>query len=217
MNRGGRAFVVATVFAALAANRASAELLTVATMPDGLTVTVDSTNYTAPAIFDWAEGSLHTLDTPSPQVAGDGHSRASFAGWSDGGDTNSPLGPWYDAGQLVSLTTKTNTGYRIYFWQGVDSATGITAQITMNGYHLVQASFIPSDYPYIVVTNNGGAAPGDLIGSLGGRTADHTALYYVVLDNTGTNALLAGKTSTLARFVTPQGFDAVPGGGAFSL
>ena len=84
----------------------------------------------------------------------------------------------------------TNTGYRIYFWQGVDSATGNTAQVTMNGYRLVQASFIPSDYPYIVVTNNGGAAPGDLIGNIDGRTADGTKLYYVVLDNTGTNAPL---------------------------
>jgi hypothetical protein len=253
MNRGGRAFVVATVFAALAANRASAELLTVATIPDGLIVTVDGTNYTAPAIFDWVERSYHTLDTPSPQVAGDGHSRSSFAGWSDGSDqlhviivpafgttnmasfttqylldtaatpsgagtvTNSPLGPWYDVGQLVSLRAVTNTGYRIYFWQGVDSAAGITAQVTMGGYHHVQASFIPSDYPYIVVTNNGGAAAGDLIGNIDGRTADGTKLYYVVLDNTGTNALFASKTNTLYRFVTPQGFDAVAGAGTFNL
>ena len=169
---------------------------------------------------------MHTLDTPSPQVAGDGHSRSSFAAWSDGGAqshsitvpasdttntasfatqylldttvtpsgagtiTNNPLGPWYDAGQLVSLTAVTNAGYRIYFWQGVDSAASNTAQVTMNGYHLVQASFIPSDYPYIVVTNTGGAAPGDLIGNIDGRTADGTKLYYVILDNTGTNTLL---------------------------
>jgi hypothetical protein len=131
--------------------------------------------------------------------------------------TNNPFGPWYNAGQLVSLTAVTNAGYRLYFWQGVDSATGSTAQITMNGYHLVQASFIPSDYPYIVVTNNGGAAPGDLIGNIDGRTADGTKLYYVVLDNTGTNALFANKTNTLYRFVTPQGFDAVAGAGVFNL
>jgi Arylsulfotransferase (ASST)/Divergent InlB B-repeat domain/Ser-Thr-rich glycosyl-phosphatidyl-inositol-anchored membrane family len=253
MKRVSLAFTVAILSAGLGANRVSAELLTVATTPGGLTITVDGTNYTAPVKFDWAAGSLHTLDTPSPQVAGDGHSRANFAAWSDGEAqshsitvvasdstntasfatqylldiavtpsgagtvTNNPLGPWYDAGQLVSLTAMTNTGYRIYYWQGVDSAASNTAQVTMNGYHLVQASFIPSDYPYIVVTNNGGAAPGDLIGSLGGRTADGTKLYYVVLDNTGTNALFASKTNSLSRFVTPQGFDAVPGGGVFSL
>src|ERR1039457_2560196 len=247
MKRIGFAFTTATLFAALAANRASAELLTVATTPDGLTVTVDGTNYTAPVTFTWEGGSLHSLDTPSPQVSGDGHSRSSFATWSDGGAkshsitvlasdttntasfatqylldiavtpsgagtvTNNPLGPWYDAGQLVSLTAKTNTGYRIYFWQGADSAASNTAQVTMNGYHLVQASFIPSDYPYIIVTNNGPVAPGDFIGNIDGRTAAGTKLYYVVLDNTGTNILYANKSNTLYRFVTPQGFDAVSG------
>jgi hypothetical protein len=253
IRRTGLALAVAFLSAGLSANRVSAELLTVATAPGGLVVTVDGTNYTAPVRFDWAAGSLHTLDTPSPQVAGDGHSRSSFASWSDGGAqshsinvpasdakntasfttqylldtavtpsgagtvTNNPLGPWYDAGQLVSLTALTNTGYRIYFWGGVESAASNTAQVTMNGYHLVQASFLPSDYPYIVVTNNGGVAPGDLIGNIDGRSADGTKLYYVVLDNTGTNALFANKTNTLYRFVTPQGFDAVAGTNDFIL
>ncbi|MCX6927134.1 MAG: hypothetical protein NT154_28600, partial [Verrucomicrobia bacterium] len=225
MKRIGIAFIIVLLFARLSPNRVSAELLTVATVPGGLIVTVDGTNYTAPVTFDWTSGSSHSLDTPSPQVAGDGHSRSAFAAWSDGEArshsitvpasdttntatfamqylldttvtpsgagtvTNDPAGPWYDAGQLVSLTAMTNAGYRICYWQGVDSAASNTAQVTMNGYHLVQASFIPSDYPYIVVTNNGGAAPGDWLGSLGGRTADGTKLYYVVLDNTGTNAL----------------------------
>jgi hypothetical protein len=253
MKRVGLTFTVALVFAGLAANRVSAELFTVDTTPGGLTVTVDGTNYTAPATFIWEAGSSHNLDAPSPQLSGDGHSRASFAAWSDGGDqshsiivpasdstntasfttqylldttvtpsgagtiTNNPLGPWYDAGQLVSLTAITNTGYRISFWQGVDSATGNTAQVTMDGYHLVAASFLPSDYPYIVVTNNGGAAPGDLIGNIDGRTADGTKLYYVILDNTGTNVLFASKTNALYRFVTPQGLDAVFSGGSFIL
>ena len=44
-----------------------------------------------------------------------------------------------------------------------------------------------------------------------------TKLYYVVLDNTGTNALYESKTNTLYRFVTPQGFDAVSGTGVFNL
>ena len=87
----------------------------------------------------------------------------------------------------------------------------------MNGYHLAQASFIPSDYPYLVVTNHGGAAPGDLIGNVDGRTADGTKLYYIVLDNTGTNILFDSKTNTLYRFVTPQGFDAVSGTDALQL
>lgn len=107
---------------------------------------MDGTNYTAPALFNWLSASSHSLEAVSPQVAEDGHSRAVFTSWSDGGDqshsvtvsfattnytatfstqylldttitppeagtvTNNPLGPWYDAGQLVSLTTNTNAG-----------------------------------------------------------------------------------------------------------
>jgi hypothetical protein len=76
---------------------------------------------------------------------------------------------------------------------------------------------LPADFPLYNVTNNGGAAPGNLIGNIGGRTADGTKLYYVILDNTGTNALFTSKTNTLYRFVTPQGFDAVSGSGVFSF
>ncbi len=75
----------------------------------------------------------------------------------------------------------------------------------MDGYHLVEASFLPSDYPYIVVTNTGGAAPGDLIGNIDGRNADGTKLYYVILDNTGTNVLYASKTNTLWQVCYPPG------------
>jgi len=173
----------------------------------------------------WSDGGAqsHTFTTP----ASDTTNTASFATQylldtnvtpsGAGTITNNPVGPWYNAGQLVALTAVTNTGYRIYFWGGVDTAAGNTAQVTMNGYHLAQASFIPSDYPYIVVTNNGGAAPGDLIGNIDGRTASGTKLYYVVLDNTGTNILYDSKTNTIYRFVTPQGFDAVAGAGGWSL
>jgi hypothetical protein len=126
-----------------------------------------------------------------------------------------PAGPWYGSNQLVTLTASTNSGYRFDFWEGVDSAASNTAQVTMNGYHKVQAHFILADYPFLIVTNSGAVAPGSLIGNLGGRTADGTKLYNVILDNTGTNILYANKTNTLYRFVTPQGFDAVSSSGSF--
>jgi hypothetical protein len=243
----------AALFAALTATQLSAELLTVATAPDGLIVTVDGTNYTAPVTFDWTVGSLHAFDAPSPQVAGDGHSRSSFTAWSDGGaqshsisvpafDTtntasfttqylldvtttpvaggsvsNLPAGPWYDVGQLVSLTALTNTGYRFSFWDGVDSQDANTAQVAMSAYRSVSATFLPTNFPYYNVVNNGGAAPGVLIGNIGGRAADGTQLTYVVLDNTGLNPLFSSTTQTLSRFVTPQGFDAVPASGGFGF
>src|SRR5262249_14241486 len=96
-------------------------------------------------------------------------------------------------------------GFRINYWQGVDSAVSNVAQVTMNAYRAVQANFILSDYPFIIVTNLGGAAPGSLLGNIGGRTADGTRLYYVALDNTGTNLLYANKTNVILRFGTPQG------------
>ena len=221
-----------------------AKVLTLDTIPAGLTITVDDTNYLGPATFNWGVGSVHSLGAPTPQVSGDGHHRAVFASWSDGGaqshsiampasDTNCtatfstqylldvlvtppgtgsvsnyPAGPWYDAGQLVSLMATTNAGYRFNFWAGVDTSVNNAAQVTMNAYRAVQVGFILSDYPYILVTNLGGTAPGNLIGNIGGRSADGTRLYYVILDNTGTNLVYADKANTLYRFVTPQGFDA---------
>lgn len=87
----------------------------------------------------------------------------------------------------------------------------------MNNYRLVQAIYLPADYPYLTVTNSGGAAPGNLIGNIAGRNADRTKVSYVILDNTGTNVLFSSTTQTLSRFVTPQGFDAVASGGSFRL
>src|ERR1035441_2926847 len=55
--------------------------------------------------------------------------------------SNNPAGPWYNAGQTVSLTAATNANYQFLFWVGaVDSQTGNTAQITMTGYHTVTAA-----------------------------------------------------------------------------
>src|ERR1051326_5611857 len=65
---------------------------------------------------------------------------------------------------------------------------------------------IPSDYPSIVVTNSSGAAPGNVIGTIGGGGTDGSRTYYVILDNTGTNLVYASTTNVLLRFVTPQGF-----------
>ena len=154
--------------------------VTIATAPTGRSVTVDGTNYTAPAVFSWLPGSAHAINTASPQVAGDGHSRSVFVAWTDGGAqshsltvpfpaaTNTasfathyllditttppdagtvatdPAGPWFDAGQMASLTANTNAGYLFYTWQGVDSQTNNTAQLVMNGYHGVQAKFMPA-------------------------------------------------------------------------
>jgi hypothetical protein len=153
--------------------------VTMATVPAGLSLTVDGTNYAAPTAFTWVPGSSHLINTASPQLSGDGHSRYLFDSWSDGGaqshsitaplegatntarfSTNyllditvtppaaatvavAPPGPWYAPGQLVSLSARPNTDYLIYTWQGVDTQTNGAAQLTMDGYHAVEAKFIP--------------------------------------------------------------------------
>src|SRR3954451_16999316 len=55
--------------------RASDVSVTVGTVPTGLSVTVDGTNYSAPAVFTWASNSAHTLIAPSPQSSVDNHTR----------------------------------------------------------------------------------------------------------------------------------------------
>ena len=153
--------------------------VTLATVPAGLSLTVDGTNYTAPATFAWVPDSSHVIGTTSPQLSGDGHRRYSFESWSDGGDqshsiiapltgaTNTarfstnyllditvtppaaasvaadPPGPWYDPGQLVSLSAQPYADYLIYAWEGADTQASDMAQVIMDGYHAVEAKFIP--------------------------------------------------------------------------
>jgi hypothetical protein len=166
------------------------EPVTIATVPAGLSLTVDGTNYTAPATFAWVPDSSHLIGTASPQLSADGHSRYLFDSWSDGGvqshsitapfagatrtasfSTNyllditvtpsaaatvaaAPPGPWYASGQLVSLSAQPDVGYLIYTWQGVDTQTSDMAQLTMDGYHAVEAKFIPRSGVPAIQTNS---------------------------------------------------------------
>ncbi len=57
---------------------------TVTTSPEGLTVTVDGMDCTAPQTFTWAEGTDHTVGVSSPQAGGAG-TQYVFSAWSDAG------------------------------------------------------------------------------------------------------------------------------------
>ncbi|MBL8219605.1 MAG: S-layer homology domain-containing protein [Bryobacterales bacterium] len=65
------------------ANFVSQAGITVTSNPSGRTVVVDGTQYTAPAVFQWTTGTIHTIEAPSPQQAA--NVQYTFAGWSDGG------------------------------------------------------------------------------------------------------------------------------------
>jgi hypothetical protein len=60
------------------------DTVTVDTSPTGLSVTVDSTSYTAPQTFHWTVGSTHTLNTTSPQNVSGGSEQV-WSSWSQGG------------------------------------------------------------------------------------------------------------------------------------
>ncbi len=60
--------------------------ITITTIPENLTINVDETDYISPQIFDWEEGSAHTISVLSPQSGGTGI-RYIYDFWSDGGDT----------------------------------------------------------------------------------------------------------------------------------
>ena len=90
-----------------------------------ITVPSSATTYTA------TYSTRYLLNTVSSPPAG-------------GTITPSPAGPWYNPGQTVSLTANASAGYTFGSWSGVDSSSGSTASVTMNGYRNVTANFTPN-------------------------------------------------------------------------
>ncbi len=60
--------------------------LVVRSEPSGLSLGVDGASFTAPATFQWASGSLHTVSAPELVDRGDGARPLAFDGWTDFGD-----------------------------------------------------------------------------------------------------------------------------------
>ena len=75
--------VTCTAPATYIANFATEFLMDVSSVPLGRQVTVDGSILTAPQSYWWLSGSSHSLDSPSPQMAG--NTRYVFSSWSDGG------------------------------------------------------------------------------------------------------------------------------------
>jgi len=59
--------------------------ITIDSNPEGLLISVDGSNYTAPHIFQWNKGDSHTIAVASPQSGGAG-TQYVYTSWSDGGD-----------------------------------------------------------------------------------------------------------------------------------
>ena len=67
-------------------------MTTISTNPPGLRIEVDGETFISPESFDWAPGSNHTVNIPSPQ--GDETERFLFARWGDSGGQSRPVVPF---------------------------------------------------------------------------------------------------------------------------
>ncbi len=56
---------------------------TITTFPSGLSIVVDGETFASPKVFQWAPGTIHTLNVPAAQS--DGVTRNEFSRWSDEG------------------------------------------------------------------------------------------------------------------------------------
>ncbi len=132
--------------------------VTVQTSPAGRSITVDGSSFTAPQIFQWVSGSVHTIATDSLQNGAAGV-RYLYSSWSEGGaishsvsssadttftasfntqyflttsagtgGTASPPSDWKNSGEVVQISGSPNTGYSFSGWAG--TGTGSFTGIT---------------------------------------------------------------------------------------
>ncbi len=79
--------------------------VTITTVPEGRTVTVDGTAHTSPQTFTWTAGSEHTVAADS--VQGDEATRYIFSSWSDGGaQSHSVTAPSSTTTYTANFTTQ---------------------------------------------------------------------------------------------------------------
>jgi hypothetical protein len=101
------------------------------------------------AFLSWSDGGAETHTVTTPRL--DTNYTASFstqfrldlavAPTGGGSVTPVPAGPWYPPNQMVWLTANPNPGFKFLSWNGVDTQSKNTAQITMSGYRNVTATF----------------------------------------------------------------------------
>ncbi len=86
--------------------------------PLSLTFNVDGVNFTAPTVFTWASGSIHTITVPDLQ--GSGGVRYLFGNWSDGGGRTHTI-------TVGSSDTAVTANYRTQYLLTVTSSFGVTS------------------------------------------------------------------------------------------
>ncbi len=127
--------------------------VTVQTSPAGRSIRVDGVLFTAPQVFDWVQGTSHTIATDSLQNGSPGV-RYAYESWSDAGaishtvsptanttytagfwpqyfltmvagtgGTVSPASDWKDSSTVVQIAATPTTGYTFGSWTGSGSGS----------------------------------------------------------------------------------------------
>lgn len=99
---------------------------TIQTVPAGLVITVDGTNYTAPRTFNWAPGSLHTSATVSPQSGGLGTNYL-WSSWSYGGGISNVI-------TAAAIDTNYTANFTTQYYLTMNAGTGGTVS-PPNGWY----------------------------------------------------------------------------------
>ena len=137
-----------------------------------------------------------------------------------GSVTLNPPGGIYNAGQQITLTASANLGYTFSSWSGVDSSSGTTAYVTMNGNRTVTANFSQSCvYTLAVNVNPSGSGtvtrnpdkssycPGEQVTLTSSANSGYTFSSWSGVDSSsGTTAYVTmdGNRTVTANFTTTR-------------
>jgi hypothetical protein len=102
---------------------------TITTIPSGFQITVDSVNYTAPQLFNWAIGSTHVINAAQIQNQ-TAKNRYSFANWSDSGTQSHTLTVNSNS-KTISANFKTQVP--VNFYQSGVNADFVSPVVTVDG------------------------------------------------------------------------------------
>jgi alpha-tubulin suppressor-like RCC1 family protein len=159
----------------------------VATVPSGLTITVDGTAYAAPQTFNWPANSVHSVAASTPQ--GGAGTQYVFGGWSDGGAAAHVIAAPAANG---TYTASFSTQYQLT--TSASPAGGGT--VTPSGWFDSGAS-VP-----VTATANAGYLFTGFTGDLGGLTDPQSIVMNAPKSVTATFAALAAPAITSASSAT---------------
>ncbi len=167
---------------------------TLDTTPAGLQVEADAVAGTAPDVHNWEDGSVHTINAPSPQ-AGVAGTQYVFAAWSDAGAQSHDVTATADTTLMASFTTQV-------LWTVAISPNGSAGSVgpADGTWHALHAGF----------NATATANPGWVFTGWAGDVSGHTDTIPVTMDSSKhAIAQFASAGTTVRIYTTPsaRGFE----------